>query len=66
MEGITQDLKPHRIKRDYDDLNKMLSSVQSTMNPFGVDPSDDLYCLTSGEKVSDDIKNDLISFMQKG
>ena len=65
-EDTTQDLKHHRVKRDHSDLEKIQSGIQATMNPFGMHPSKELYCLTSGKSTSDLIKNDLLNFTTNG
>jgi hypothetical protein len=65
-EDITKDLKPHRIQKDHDDLLRLANGIQSTMNPFTQDVDANLYCLTSGQKLSDPIKDELLCYIAKG
>ena len=46
---VTQELKPYRIKRDNSDLEKLIKSLEDTMNPFSDISEDRLYCLSTGK-----------------
>ena len=65
-EDITKDLKPYRIKKDNDDLNRVVDGIVARMNPFDVEGDTNIYCLTTGKSISDDIKQDLLSCKKKG
>jgi len=58
VEDATQEVKPYRIKRDNEDLQKLISGTESTMNPFDEETNDgSLYRLSTGKAVSDKLKN---------
>jgi hypothetical protein len=42
-EDITKELKPYRIKKDNEDLKKLIESIQNTMNPFTQEQDGNLY-----------------------
>jgi len=65
-EDITKDLKPYRIKKDNDDLNRVVDGIVARMNPFDVEGDTNIYCLTTGKSISDDIKQALLSCKKKG
>lgn len=65
-EDVTNDLRPNRIKKDNEDLSKLIQGIKSTMNPFAQQADDNLYCLTSGKKLPDQIKEDVLSFITQG
>ena len=53
----TQELKPYRIQRDNQDLQKIIERVEGTMNPFDHEaPDRNLYCIATGKAVHMDIK----------
>ena len=63
----SQELKPYRIKRDNNDLQKLVRGIEDTLNPFGEALSDEnLCCISTGKAVPDDVKGDLIHCMDKG
>ncbi len=64
-EDITKYLKPYRIKKDNDDLNRVVDGIVAHMNPFDVEGDTNLYCLTTGKSIPDDIKQDLLSCKKK-
>ena len=33
-EDVTQELKPYRVERDNEDLQKIISGIEATLNPF--------------------------------
>ena len=52
----TQELKPYRIQRDNQDLQKIIERVEGTMNPFDHEaPDRNLYCIATGKAVHMDI-----------
>ena len=65
-EDVSKSLREYRITRDNEDLGKLIDSICNTMNPFTLDTDENLYCLTSGAKVNDSIKDDLLSIQTKG
>ncbi len=66
LDDVSKETKKYRMTRDQKDLAQLLEGITSTMNPFSMNPDPNLYCITTGKKVSDDISNDLISVIQKG
>ena len=65
-EDITKELKPYRIKKDNEDLQKIIEGIKSTMNPFTQYPNENLYCLATGKKADEEIKDDLLNCVKKG
>ncbi|RUM44803.1 MAG: hypothetical protein DSY80_04015 [Desulfocapsa sp.] len=65
-EDVSKSLRPYRIKKDNTDLNKIIETIHTTMNPFAQEIDDNLYCLTTGVKVNDEIKEDLLFCLDKG
>ena len=65
-EDITKDLKPYWVKKDTEDLKKLNDGIQTRMNPFTLGADENLYCLTTGKNVPDDIKNDLLNCTDHG
>ena len=65
-EDVSKSLRPSRQKRDYEDLQKIIESIQSTMNPFDKPFDQNLYCLSTGKKVDEKVKCDLLSCKEKG
>jgi len=67
VEDSTQDVKRYRIERDNEDLQKLISGTEFTMNPFDEEPNDgSLYCLSLGKAVSHKVKNDLTNCIETG
>lgn len=66
LEDTTKELKTYRIKKDTDDLNCLVDGIQTRMNPFTLDHDNNLYCLTTGKNVPDDIKEDLLHCVELG
>ena len=65
-EDTTKELKPYRVQKDNNDLQKRVHAIKTRMNPFSLESDDNLYCLTTGKGVSDDIKQDLIHCSETG
>ena len=66
LENITKDLKPYRIAKNNNDLSKLIDGIRTTMNPFIQEPDTNLYCIATGKKVSDKVKDDLLGYEEKG
>jgi len=67
VEDATQEVKPYRIERDNEDLQKQISGSESTVNPFDEETNDgSLYCLSMGKAVSAKVKNHLINCTEIG
>ena len=43
-----------------EDLQRLVAGIESTVNPFVHEPVDNLYCITTGVKVADEMKEDLL------
>jgi hypothetical protein len=65
-EDISKSQRPYRVNKDNEDLQRLISGIQNTMNPFIQEPDDNLYCLTTRVKVADDIRDDLVGCIDKG
>ena len=65
-EDVSKSLRPYRVQKDNEDLWKVIDSIQSNMDPFAIEPDKNLYCLTTGLKVDDNIRDDLLTCRQKG
>ena len=65
-EGFTKELKPHRVSRDQEELQKSIQAFGATVNPFTIGSYSNLYCISSGKKVSEDIKEDLVNIQSNG
>ena len=65
-EDATKTLKPYRIKKDNEDLGKILTGIEHTMNPIKSEDDDNLYCIITGKKVDDLIKVDLLQCLERG
>ena len=66
QEDVSKDLKPYRIQKDNDDLKKIQECIKSRMDPFDIEPDTNLYCLTSGKNVPDNIRDDLLQCVDRG
>ena len=56
----------YRIKRDTADLEKLIKSLDDTMNPFQNNSQDKLYCLNTGRAASNEVQTDLTNLEEKG
>ena len=65
-EDITKDLRPYRIQKDKADIDKLVAGIESTMNPFMLENDENLNCLTSGQRLDDTIKNEILGYRGKG
>ena len=65
-EDVPNSLRPHRIRNDHADLNKVIVMIQKTMNPFDVnlDP-DKLYNIGTGLAAMDSTQNVLLNVFKK-
>ena len=46
---------------DQEDFQRIVNEIQSTMDTFMQEVDDNLYCLTSGQKVADPIKYSMLN-----
>ena len=61
-EDISQQVKANHIKRDNEDLNRLIKGIQETMNPFAEIANDSNLCnISTGRAVSDSVKKDLLN-----
>ena len=66
-EDSSKELRRHRIERDHEDLSKITSFMQDTLNPFTTNSDDDnIYCLTTGKAATDGVKMDLLKCCEIG
>ena len=65
-DDVVKELKPYRIQKDNNDMKTLIEGIMSTMNPFSIEDDNNLYCLSTGQKVPDAIKDDLLAFTEKG
>ena len=65
-DDVVKELKPYRIQKDNNDMKTLIEGIMSTMNPFGIEDDNNLYYLSTGQKVPDAIKDDLLAFTEKG
>ena len=64
---VAQELGDARIKRDHTDIENLETTICETQNPFGEDLRDDnLYCMTTGVALKDDIAEELINLVETG
>ena len=66
LADTSKEIKPSRVQRDNEDLTKLVHAIRTTMNPFEQEPDNNLFCMATGKKVRDDIKEDLLNFEKKG
>ncbi len=65
-EDLHRELKPSRITRDSSDLQKLISGIEETHNPFTQHIPLHLYNIHNGKAASDDVKEHLLSFNKWG
>ena len=65
-EYVSKSLRPHIIKKDNEDLKKIMDGISNTMNPFTQEPDENLYCIATGKQVRSDIRYDLLHCVEKG
>lgn len=65
-EDVTQNLKPHRVKKDRKDLDSLINRIENTMNPFSIAPREALYNVVTGKEVPNDIRDDLLQCQKIG
>ncbi len=62
-----QELKQSRIEHDNNDLQKLVSGIETRMNPLSSDyRNDELICISTGKIVSKDIADDLLTMEKQG
>ena len=65
-EDVHKELRPSRVRRDNEDLKKLVEGIEASHNPFAENESNNLYCITTGNAVSETVKNDLLNFKEHG
>ena len=66
-EDATQYVQPSRIRRDNEDLQKILKHICDTNNPFYENPEPDtLYNISTGKGVNEEIRKSLLQVPTKG
>ena len=64
---VVQDLTPSRIKHDNADLNKLITGIGATMDPFLADFRDDkLYCISTGKVISENVAGSILATQTQG
>ena len=61
-----KELKLYRMKRDQEDLHRLIEGFQNRMNPFDFQKSDNLCNISTGKKVSDAVRDDLLNIQTIG
>ena len=66
-EDVSNNLRPHRVRNDHADLNKVIVMTQETMNPFDVnlDPNK-LYNIGTGLAAMDSTQNFSLNMFKNG
>ena len=65
LDDSVQELKPSRVARDNDDLKNLITELENTLNPFGIDDKD-LYCLSTGKAASSGVRDSLLEVEKTG
>ena len=66
-EDSTQELTHHRIVRDNSDVQKIISGIEETLNPFNEAAQDgNLYCLSTGKATTEEVKSELLHCTEMG
>lgn len=66
-EDVSEDLKPHRIKQNCKDLEKLIRAVTDTMNPFSDSINKvHLFNISTGKAANEDTTNFLLSVKDVG
>ena len=65
-EDISRELKDSRIKRNAEDLYKVISCVEENINPFKIEDKDNLYNIGSGKSCSPDTATFLLNVVEIG
>ena len=60
------DLSPARIRRDNEDLQKIINQIESCVNPFTLDPSLPLINISTGKSVTDATSTSLLNIPEDG
>ena len=66
VEDVNKDLRPSRIKKDHGDVQCLVTAIKGTCDPFKEQQREDLYSISTGKAVSTDVRNDLLSLVDKG
>ena len=59
-------IETHGIKKDSEDIHKIMHGIITTMNSFKLPANDNLYCLNMGKEVSAEVRDDLITCVTIG
>lgn len=65
-EDVKKELKPSRVKRDHEDLTKIVEGIEACFNPFTGEKSEKLFSISTGKATSEAVKKDLLSIKQTG
>ena len=66
-EDFTQELIHHHIARDNSDVEKIITGIKDTLNPFsGAAQDRNLYCLSTGKAASENVKTELLHCVETG
>lgn len=65
-EYVTKTLQPYRVRKDNEDMTKIITGIEQTVYPFHIEVDSNLYCVVTGKKVDEDIKNGLLGSIEKG
>ena len=66
-EDVVSELKPNQLKRNCTDLNKIITTIQESLNPFSKEtPKDQLYNIGSGKAASTDTSKFLLNVNRIG
>ena len=62
-----KELKPSRVRRDNEDLSKLIKGTCETMDPTGEDNADEaLYCISTGQVIPSNIAQDILNIASDG
>ena len=65
-EKIHNELKASRVKRDSDDLKKLIEGIQQSCNPFTEELSATLYNIATGKAATPVVRDDMLKFRDNG
>ena len=64
---VHKELKPSKVRRDNEDLSKLIKGLCETMDPFGEDDADEaLCCISTDQVIPPDIAHDILSIASDG
>ena len=66
-EDVTQELRPSRVKRDNEDLQKVMKHIRDTNNPFDENFAPEvLYNISTGKGTNEHIRESLLQSPARG